>query len=99
MSDLLSVWGCETFCKVSGSIHGKNSGIGVFVSPFFSGAALVFGLLALVASEFRLGVHPLFSGVRTHPSTPLPFSGVPRFPIPRHRLAKALAAPLAEIAH
>jgi len=35
VSNLLAVWGCETFYQVLGFIYGENWRIGVFVSPFF----------------------------------------------------------------
>ncbi len=54
MSDLLSVWGCETFCKVSGLMYGKNGRIGVFVSPFFSACSS--WLLTASAARFQFHV-------------------------------------------
>src|SRR6266851_1697564 len=87
-SNLLSAWDCETFYQILGLFTGK---IGEFVLVYriFLAAALVFWLIAPVTSDFRSSVHPRFSGVRTHPSRPLPFSGALQFPTPAHRLAKA----------
>lgn len=67
VSNLLSVWGCETFYQVPGFNYRNNGEIRSFVSPSFPAVAIVFGLLALVASDFRLGVLHFFLAFKCIP--------------------------------